>query len=65
MMGLLGYLGLSVSDVREERLMSADDTVATNSKGQTEAFWGVDHMGQLCDHLGLERPKTKGWRALL
>ncbi|KAF2108977.1 thioredoxin-like protein [Lophiotrema nucula] len=39
--------------------------VATNSNGQTEAFWGVDHMGQLCDHLGLERPGSKGWRALL
>ncbi|KAF2740485.1 HCCA isomerase/glutathione S-transferase kappa [Polyplosphaeria fusca] len=39
--------------------------VATNSKGETEAFWGVDHMGQLCDHLGLERPSGKGWKALL
>ncbi|KAF2034723.1 HCCA isomerase/glutathione S-transferase kappa [Setomelanomma holmii] len=39
--------------------------VATNSKGETETYWGVDHMGQLCDHLGLERPTGKGWRALL
>ncbi|KAF2657368.1 HCCA isomerase/glutathione S-transferase kappa [Lophiostoma macrostomum CBS 122681] len=39
--------------------------VATNSKGETESYWGVDHMGQLCDHLGLERPGDKGWRALL
>ncbi|KAF2474735.1 thioredoxin-like protein [Lindgomyces ingoldianus] len=39
--------------------------VATNSKGETEAYWGVDHMGQLCDHLGLDRPGSKGWRALL
>ncbi|ORX96067.1 2-hydroxychromene-2-carboxylate isomerase [Clohesyomyces aquaticus] len=39
--------------------------VATNTKGETEAYWGVDHMGQLCDHLGLERPGGKGWRALL
>ncbi|KAH7072811.1 thioredoxin-like protein [Paraphoma chrysanthemicola] len=39
--------------------------VATNSQGQTESFWGVDHMGQLCDHLGLDRPTGKGWRALL
>ncbi|KAJ4380012.1 hypothetical protein N0V86_004319 [Didymella sp. IMI 355093] len=39
--------------------------VATNSKGETEGFWGVDHMGQLTDFLGLERPSGKGWRALL
>ncbi|KAF1943457.1 HCCA isomerase/glutathione S-transferase kappa [Clathrospora elynae] len=39
--------------------------VATNTKGATESFWGVDHMGQLCDHLSLERPDGKGWRALL
>ncbi|EFQ95196.1 hypothetical protein PTT_06854 [Pyrenophora teres f. teres 0-1] len=39
--------------------------VATNVKGEMEGYWGVDHMGQLCDHLGLERPDGKGWRALL
>jgi hypothetical protein len=38
---------------------------ATNSKGETEGFWGVDHMGQLADFLGLERPAGKGWKALL
>ncbi|KAF2795632.1 thioredoxin-like protein [Melanomma pulvis-pyrius CBS 109.77] len=39
--------------------------VATNSRGETESYWGIDHMGQLCDHLGLERPDGRGWRALL
>ncbi|KAF2644211.1 HCCA isomerase/glutathione S-transferase kappa [Massarina eburnea CBS 473.64] len=39
--------------------------VATNAEGETEGFWGVDHMGQLCDFLGLDRPQGKGWRALL
>ncbi|KAL6709770.1 hypothetical protein ACN47E_001199 [Coniothyrium glycines] len=39
--------------------------VATNSKGETEGYWGVDHMGQLCDHLGLERQDGKGWKSLL
>ncbi|KAJ4983100.1 Glutathione S-transferase kappa 1 [Stagonosporopsis vannaccii] len=39
--------------------------VATNSKGETEGFWGVDHFGQLADFLGVERPAGKGWRALL
>ncbi|KAF2441127.1 thioredoxin-like protein [Karstenula rhodostoma CBS 690.94] len=38
---------------------------ATNSKGETERYWGVDHLGQLCDHLGLERPGGRGWKALL
>ncbi|KAJ4370544.1 hypothetical protein N0V83_005065 [Neocucurbitaria cava] len=38
---------------------------ATNSNGETESFWGVDHLGQLADHMGFERPGGKGWRALL
>lgn len=39
--------------------------VATNSRGETETFWGVDHLGQVTEHLGLEKPKTGGWKALL
>ena len=39
--------------------------LATNSKGQTESFWGIDHLGVLCDHLGLERPNERGWKAVL
>ena len=39
--------------------------VATNKKGETEGYWGVDHMGQLCDHLGIERPESREWRSLL
>ncbi|KAH7132085.1 hypothetical protein B0J11DRAFT_520780 [Dendryphion nanum] len=39
--------------------------VATNSKGETESFWGIDHIGVLCDHLGLEKPGGRGWKALL
>lgn len=27
-----------------------------NSNGDIEGFWGVDHMGQVFDFLGLERP---------
>ena len=38
--------------------------VATNSKGETEGFWGFDHLGQVVDHLGLER-EGKGFRAML
>ncbi|KAL9128979.1 MAG: hypothetical protein Q9217_002454 [Psora testacea] len=44
--------------------------VATNVKGQKEGYWGFDHIAQVADHLGLERPKPGsasegGWRAML
>jgi len=44
--------------------------VATNSRGQTECYWGFDHLGQVADHLGLEKPKPGsagegGWKAML
>ena len=39
--------------------------VATNSKGETETFWGVDHLGQVTQHLGLEQPKAGGWKSVL
>lgn len=37
----------------------------TNAKGETEGFWGVDHMAQVTDFLGLQRPKDGGFQALL
>jgi len=39
--------------------------VATNAKGEKEAFWGVDHLAQVTEHLGFEKPKTGGWKSLL
>lgn len=40
--------------------------VATNAKGETETYWGVDHIGMMMDHLGLEvKRKDGGFRALL
>lgn len=44
--------------------------VATNAKGEKECYWGFDHIAQVADHLGLERPKSGsanegGWRAML
>lgn len=39
--------------------------VCTRSDGQKEAFWGVDHLAQVAAFLGLERPRTAGWKALL
>ncbi|KAJ4332114.1 hypothetical protein N0V95_009733 [Ascochyta clinopodiicola] len=40
-------------------------SIATNAEGETEGFWGVDHLGQLADFLGIERPGSKGWKSLL
>ncbi|RYO47957.1 hypothetical protein AA0116_g12912 [Alternaria tenuissima] len=39
--------------------------VATNASGETEGYWGVDHIGELCEHLGLKRPFDTEWRSLL
>jgi 2-hydroxychromene-2-carboxylate isomerase len=39
--------------------------VCTNEAGETEAFWGVDHMGQVAAFLGLEKPGSGGWKAML
>jgi len=41
---------------------------AVNRKGEKESFWGFDHIGQVANHLGLEKPragKEGGWRAVL
>ncbi|KAK3997065.1 thioredoxin-like protein [Cladorrhinum sp. PSN332] len=40
----------------------------TNSKGEKEGFWGVDHLGQVVQFLGLEsglKGGNKGWKAML
>jgi len=42
--------------------------VCTDREGKTEGFWGVDHMGQVVEFLGLDRSKgfgKAGWRAVL
>ncbi|KAK0673483.1 thioredoxin-like protein [Cercophora samala] len=45
--------------------------VATNSKGEREGFWGVDHLGQVVGFLGLggelrvARGRNEGWKAVL
>ncbi|GAB1737688.1 hypothetical protein NU219Hw_g2101t1 [Hortaea werneckii] len=38
--------------------------VATDVQGRKEGFWGFDHLGQVVDHLGLERVGG-GYRAML
>ncbi|KAH8696877.1 thioredoxin-like protein [Phaeosphaeriaceae sp. PMI808] len=39
--------------------------VVISPEGAKENFWGVQSMGQVCDHLGLLRPGEGGWKALL
>lgn len=40
--------------------------VATNEKGATEGFWGVDHIGQLMEFLGVELKGENGrYKAML
>jgi hypothetical protein len=40
-------------------------STCTNSEAKTEGFLGVNHLGQVTEFLGLDRPKTGGWSALL
>ena len=37
----------------------------TNLNGETEGFFGVDHLGQVADYLGLDRALARGFRAAL
>lgn len=39
--------------------------VCENDRGEKEGFWGVDHFGCVLDFLGLEKPRTGGWKAML
>ncbi|KAI0418634.1 HCCA isomerase/glutathione S-transferase kappa [Xylaria grammica] len=40
--------------------------LCTNAQGETDGFWGVDHLGQVARFLGLPRPRdTGGWKSVL
>ncbi|CAN8104352.1 unnamed protein product [Discula destructiva] len=39
--------------------------VCENDRGEKEGFWGVDHLGCVLDFMGLEKPRTGGWKAML
>jgi 2-hydroxychromene-2-carboxylate isomerase len=39
--------------------------VASNRKGEMEGFWGFDHLGQICEFMGLEKPRSGGWKSVL
>ena len=45
------------------------DVAAENIKGEKEHFWGFDHLGQVLQHLGLEKPivgkEGEKWKAML
>ena len=64
-------------EVKERLVRNTDEAVeegafglpwfkATRGDGGVEWFWGFDHLGQVCEFLGLEKPKGDGgWRAML
>ena len=60
----LSFVGCSVGFVLHGAVVDAT-SAATNPQGHTEAFWGFDRVGQVIDHLGLERPDDGSWRAML
>ncbi|ODH34249.1 hypothetical protein ACO22_03142 [Paracoccidioides brasiliensis] len=37
----------------------------TNGRGETECFWGVDHMGQVAAFLDLDTTSDKGFKAMM
>jgi 2-hydroxychromene-2-carboxylate isomerase len=39
--------------------------MCTDRDGKTEGFWGVDHLGQVAQFLGLGKPRTGGWKSVL
>jgi 2-hydroxychromene-2-carboxylate isomerase len=39
--------------------------VCTDREGKIECFWGVDHLGQVAEFLGIEKPTNGGWKAML
>lgn len=39
--------------------------VCTNSQGEKQSFWGVDHLCQVANFLELQQPATPGWKAAL
>ncbi|KAK3178243.1 hypothetical protein OEA41_000376 [Lepraria neglecta] len=62
-------LSIKTDEVLAEGAFGLPWFVATNAKGEKECYWGFDHIAQVTDHLGLEKPKPDnsegGWRAML
>ena len=65
----MGSHGLLVRDYTPIKSKTLTDA-ATNARGVKECFWGFDHIAQVADHLGLDRPVAGspgegGWKAML
>ncbi|KAL2057143.1 hypothetical protein ABVK25_002882 [Lepraria finkii] len=62
-------LSTKTNEALEEGAFGLPWFVATNAKGENECYWGFDHIAQVTNHLGLEKPKPDnsegGWRAML
>lgn len=43
----------------------ADTALATNKDGHKEFYWGFDHLGQVIEHLDLDRKQAPELRAML
>lgn len=39
--------------------------VCENDRGEKEGFWGCDHLGCVLDFLGIEKPSSGSWKAML
>jgi len=58
-------LAANVDKAYEARAFGVPWFVCTNSKGETEGFWGVDHLGFVAEYLGLDKSLDQGFKALL
>jgi 2-hydroxychromene-2-carboxylate isomerase len=58
-------LGKNTDQALAEGAFGLPYFVAENSNGEKDKIWGVDHMGVLVQHLGIEKPRMGGWKALL
>ena len=58
-------LGSNSDEAMSEGAFGLPWFVCTNASGERATFWGVDHMGEVADFLGLERDGERGFRAML
>ncbi|KAG8623738.1 hypothetical protein KVT40_008714 [Elsinoe batatas] len=59
------HLGRNTDEALASGAFGMPWILATNAQGQTEGFWGFDHLGLVMDFLGLERGGGREARALL
>jgi len=72
----IAYKAASSKEVKDQLFVNTDAAfdsgafglpwfVATNSRGETECFFGFNCLAQVTEHLGLEKPQSSGWRSQL